>query len=124
MDEGTKLRLEREDERRRKAKEEARERGLEVLTPRAAVQLFGKSTEAVHKALHNNRVCAAFDLWFTERRTPMILLSSAIAYWGEPDAQTLDEMRENGLTLADSNVAYNVLHPRPLRSLSDRQELE
>ena len=124
MDEGTKLRLEREDERRRKAKEETRDKGLEVLTPRAAVQLFGKSAEAVHKALNNNRVWAAFELWFTERRTPMILLSSAIAYWGEPDAQALEKMRENGLTLADDNVVYNVLHPRPLWTLSDRQELE
>ena len=98
--------------------------GLEVLTPRAAAHLFGKSPEAVHKALNNNRVGTSFDMFLTERRTPMILLSSAIAYWGEPDARALHEMRQNGRTLGVENVVYNVLSPQPLTKLGAVDEID
>lgn len=117
-------RLDVERERIRKAKEWARENEFEVLAPSAAARLFGKSAEAVHKALTNDRIRAAFDLWFTDRRTPMMSLSSAIEYWGEPEERELNAMRENGLTLDVHGIVYNVLHWRPLTTLRDPEELE
>lgn len=113
-----------EAKRIKKAKVEARQKNLELLTPLATAQLFGKSPEAVRKAIRVGHLLVAVSLSFTDKHVGLIRLSSAIEHWGEPDEEALDQMRENGLTLGDINVTYNVLHPKPLHTLSEPLELE
>ena len=118
------MRLEVEAERIRQTKEEARQEDRELLTPKAAQRLFQKSAEATRKAIHAGNIEVVFDLWVTEKSVALIRLSSAVAFWGEPDPQKLEAMRENGHTLGYGTVTYNVLLPRSLLTLRDPQELE
>ena len=110
------------------AKVQAREMGFELLTPLAACRLFRKSPEAIRKAVRNGHVFAPFDLRATDKNVGLIRLDSAIDYWGSQGSndfdERLDEMRDNGLTLSVQGVGYNILHPTPLLTLRDGQELE
>ena len=112
----------REAERIRAGKDEARTLGLELLTPLAAAKLFQKSPEAIRKATRTRHM-VVFDLWFMDNKVPMFRLRSAIEDWGEPDEQLVTEMRENGLTLGVDHLCYNILHVRPLLELRDPAEM-
>ena len=101
------------------AKTEARAFDRELLTPKAAAKLFGKSPEAVRKATRLGRVEVVFDLSFSDKRVGLSRLSSAIKYWGQPDDNLLSEMRQNGHVLSISGLAYNVLSPTPLVTMRD-----
>ena len=105
------------------ARAEARRGGRELLTPLGAASLFKKSPEAVRKAASKGNVDVVFDLWATERNVALILLKSAIRYWGDPDPARLDAMREGGHVLGVDGVAYAVLHPKPLITLRDANEM-
>ena len=117
-----------EQARNHAAKEQAREMNLELLTPLAASALFEKSPEAVRKAVRNGHVFVRFNLRATEKNVDLIRLDSAIDYWGTQNSHDfemrLNEMRDNGLTLSVDGLGYNVLHPTPLLTLRDGQELE
>ena len=117
-------RYEDEAARRQATKDRARQQSHEVLTPLAAKRLFGKSAEAVRKAVRNWHVEVGFDLWVTDKNVAMIRLHSAIDYWGEPDERTLDEMRRNGLTISVDGLGYNILHPTPLTTTRLREDIE
>ena len=110
--------------RRQAAKDRARQQGHEVLTPLAAKSLFGKSPEAVRKAVRNLHVEAPFDLEASEKKVALILLNSAADYWGQPDAGAVDAMRENGQTISVDGVIYNILHPKPLLTKRIQEHLE
>ena len=101
-------------ERIRQARDEACQNGLELLTPLAARTLFSKSAEAVRKAVRIGRVHVPYTLHVTDRHVSLIDLKSAIDYWGEPDSDRLDRMRDDGQMMGISELAYNVLHPTPL----------
>ena len=99
-----------------------------MLTPRAAMDLFEKSPEAIRKAVRNGKVTAVFDLWVTDKKVSMIDLRSALNYWGDEESDLddrLDLMRENGLTFvyghSDLWLTFNVLHPVPLVKVRDGQ---
>lgn len=117
-------RYEPEAERQQAAKDRARQLGHEVLTPLAAKTLFGKSAEAVRKAVREQRVDAAFDLWVTDKSVALIVLGSAINYWGQPDSEAVERMRENGQTISVDGVGYNILHPTPLLNRRVQDHLE
>ena len=111
-------------ERQAAARAEARRAGQELLTPLGAVSLFKKSPEAVRKAASKAHVEVVFDLWATERSVSLIHLQSAVEYWGEPDPARLDAMREEGHLLAANELIYNVLHPKPLLTLRNADEMD
>ena len=113
-----------EVERERAAKREAQRFDREVLTPLAAATLFGKSSEAIRKAVRNGHVEVVFDLGATDRDVSMIRLTSAVRYWGTPDDRHVDEMRENGHVLSVSGLGYNILHPKPLLTLRNLGALD
>lgn len=81
-------------ERVQKTRKIAKLPGLEVLTPMGAASLFGKSQEAVRKAVRLEHVYAPFDLWITDRAVRMIKLVSAMDYWGTGDDFDFDERLE------------------------------
>ena len=98
---------------------------IDVLTPIAACELFGKSTEAVRRATSERLVESPVALQFGANAIPLIALDSAIAYWGGkgkrpsymPDLQLeIDRMRTCGIVFTDSWAIehYRVLHPGPL----------
>ena len=117
-------RYEDEAKRRQVAKDKARERGHEVLSPLGAKKLFGKSAEAIRKAVRNRHVEVGFDHCITDKRVALILLNSAIDYWGQPDDSVVDKMRENGQTISVDGLVYNILHPTPLVAPRRLEDLE
>ncbi len=125
----TKMFWERWDQQVKEAKAIAQEYGFEVLTPLAAVNLFNITPAAVRAARNTDKVHAPFALWITDREVELIDLQSALDYWRRhvdpPELKDqLKNMRENGHTLAVDQTVYNVLHVRPLVSLSNASELE
>ena len=111
-------------ERAQAAKDYARERGLELLTPLAACELFGKSAPTVRRAVAEDHVYAPFTLNATGKPVSLIKLESAIAYWGTPDEGLLNQMRDSGHVLSISGIGYNVLSPKPLVDLRNPKEME
>ena len=115
------------------AKVRAAAEGLEVLTPLGARSLFGKSAEAVRKAVRLGHVVAPLALWATERGVALISLESALDYWGLLDYEQLDEMRARAHNIAmpmgprgvpEDMVTYrghNVLHPSSLVTLRNSE---
>ena len=97
-----------------RGKAEARARGMELLTPNGAAALFGISDAAVRQARLRMRVDSPFTLDVSGRPADLLTLGSAVAYWREPPADTLDLMRENGLLITISGKTFNVLHTRPM----------
>ena len=124
MDKSRKLRFEIEGERIRRAKDEARQEDRELLVPKATEALFGKSPEAIRKAIQVGNLTAVFDLWVTDRPVPLVRLSEALSFWGAPDPAKLAQMRENGRSLGEGKITYNLLLPRPMLSLRDPEDLE
>ena len=97
---------------RRKA--EARAWCMELLTPNGAATLFGISDAAVRQARLRMRVDSPFTLEVGGRPADLLTLGSAVAYWREAPADTLDLMRENGLLITICGNTFNVLHTRPM----------
>ena len=110
--------IEEELERQRRAKEEAKTWGLEVLTPQAAMSLFGISASAVRQARLGGHVNCQFRFDLTERPLYLIHLGSAVEYWQDKKRddfdEVLEEMRENGHILGYGQIGYNVLHVKPI----------
>ena len=96
----------------------------DVLTPLAASVLFGKSGEAVRRAVKEKQVKSPIALMFGAKPIHLIDLDSARRYWlREPWPsyrrnleQQLTEMRCNGMTIDYSGALtrYRVLHPYAL----------
>ena len=80
--------------------------------------MFGKSREAVHKAIRLGRVHSLVDLWFANRSLRLFSLRSAMAYWGRGDDfdfdKRLGEWRSEARLLYLSGQTWNVLHPKEL----------
>jgi len=108
----------------------------DVLSPLAACVLFGKSGEAVRRAIKTGHV-ASFALEFSSKRAiHLIDLESAKAYWmrgerasylGSLSAE-IERMRFNGITISKSNArtSYRILHPFELmlsRSLAKQLDV-
>ena len=97
---------------------------IDVLTPVAACVLFGRSDEAVRRAVAEGLVHSPIALQFGVQPIRLIDLESATAYWMgtkrpsymEPFAAEVDRMRGCGITFTDSWEIdqYRVLHPFPL----------
>ena len=95
---------------------------IEVLAPLGACFLFGRSSEAVRRAVREGHVETPFSLKFSAKEIRMIDLQSAIAYWKEgpwlPYLRALDvqikEMRYNGITVRFEGMEYDILHLWPL----------
>ena len=97
---------------------------IDVLTPVAACELFGKSSEAVRRATSEGLVNSPIALQFGAQPIHMLDLRSAIAYWArgpraaymESIEAAIDRMRSCGITFTDSwgIDRYRVLHPHPL----------
>ena len=115
--------VEAELSRQRKAKEDAKKWGCEVLTPQAATALFGVSASAVRQARLGGHVYCRFTVDLTGRPLHLLHLQSAIEYWGEKKrddfADVLEDMRENGHVLGVNGIGYNVLHDKPIVRLND-----
>ena len=101
----------------------------EVLTPLGASVLFGKSGEAVRRAVENGSVQSPCALRFGERPIRLLDLESAIAFWhrSRPLEAALQDMRFKGITFAgqvqigndgpvkdDDLCMFRILHPVPL----------
>ena len=106
-----------ERDRQRKARKEARALGNEVLTPQAAMSLFGISAAAVRQARLAGHVETRLTCHVTDRPVHLLSLSSAIDYWQyrkrEDFEEVLESMRQNGHLLAVGMVLFNVLHTKP-----------
>ena len=95
---------------------------IEVLTPLGACFLFGRSGEAVRRAVREGHVETPFSLKFSAKEIRMIDLQSAIAYWAEdpwPTYRTpldvqINEMRDNRITVRFKWMEYDILHLWPL----------
>ena len=89
---------------------------IEVLAPLGACFLFGRSGEAVRRAVREGHVETPFSLKFSAKEIRMIDLQSAIAYWA--DLRSLDvqinEMRDNRITVRFGGMEYDILHLWPL----------
>jgi hypothetical protein len=115
--------VEAEFKRQRKAKEDAKKLGFEVLTPQAATTLFNISASAVRQARLGGHVYTTFTVDLTGRPLHLLHLQSAIEYWEDKKrddfADALDNMRKNGHVLGVSGIGYNVLHDKPIVRLND-----
>ena len=107
-------RYESEARRIAEAKAEAVAAGHELLTPAALSDLFDASPEAIRLARSRGRIETPFEVILTGKAVPMTLLSSGVAYWGDPDPGRLHEMRLAGTTLSIDGICYLVLHTGPL----------
>ena len=114
--------LEAEAERVRKAKTRAQQWGDEVLTPLSITKIYRISPAAVRQAIAKKKVGVRLELCASDKTVRLIDLRSALAFWGNVEQSTLNEMRENGHTLFANGVLFNVLHHRPLAVLSDSEE--
>ena len=97
-----------------RGKAEARARGMELLTPNATAALFRITPAAVRQARLRMRVYSPFSLEVAGRPADLLTLESAVAFWGEASADTLDLMRDNGLLITICSNTFNVLHTRPM----------
>ena len=112
-------------ERENQAKALAETYGLEVITPLAAVALFGISQPAIREARAKKNVKTLFTMRVTDRDVHLITLKSAKAFWirnyneerKERLEKNLTEMRDNGFTVAWRNMIFSILHAHPLFSL-------
>lgn len=111
-----------QDEER--AKEEAKKKGLELLTPRAACELFEKSPSTVRRAVADGSIYALFTMRLIARPASLIDLDSAIRNWGKAENQLLDKMRTNGRVIGIGGDTYNILSPEPLVSPYKKGERE
>ena len=88
---------------------------VEVVSPIAAVVLFGRAEPAVRKASREGHVRT--ELIFSLGNRPMseatrlIEFESAKEYWGEPYARELKSMRETPIFIEMDGCRYKVLHP-------------
>lgn len=94
---------------------------IEVLTPIAACVLFGRSGEAVRRAVREGHVRTPFSLAFTAKEVRLIDLQSAAAYWSTergiglaPWETEIAEMRRYGTVIQVHETEYAILHPYPL----------
>ena len=99
---------------REAARVEAQANDRELLTPEAAVVLFGHSPEAVRRAVHARHVRAPFLIQTPNKPTALISLSSASEYWGKPEDPSLDRMREAADILGVDGLSYAVLYASPV----------
>ena len=95
---------------------------IKVLTPLGACFLFGRSGEAVRRAVREGHVETPFSLKFSAKEIRMIDLQSAIAYWAEVPWPTyskpldvqINEMHDTGITVRFRGMEYDILHLWPL----------
>ena len=90
---------------------------IDVLTPLGACVLFGRSGEAVRRAVREGHVATPFSLSFTSKEVRMIDLKSACSYWAKglmPTREAIARMRDFGVILRFGGIEYAVLHPSPL----------
>ena len=89
---------------------------IEVLAPLGACFLFGRSSEAVRRAVREGHVETPFSLKFSAKEIRMIDLQSAIAYWADrpPSDVQINEMRDNRITVRFRGMEYDILHLWPL----------
>ena len=97
---------------------------VDVLTPIAACELFGKSSEAVRRATSEGLVNSPVALQFGVQPIHLLDLRSAIDYWArgpraaymESMEAAIDRMRGYGITFKDAWEIdhFRILHPHPL----------
>ena len=111
-----------EAERVKLARELARIFDNELLTPRAARELFGKAEQTVRQAVRLGHVHAPFDLCFSDKKVRLISLKSARDYWGRGDDfdfdERLDQWREEAHLIHVHGSPWTVLHPTLLVTVS------
>ena len=84
----------------------------EVITPLAAVVLFGRSGQAVRLASREGRVRTELVFYLERHAVRFIELESAKAYWGKHlHENELKAMQEKPIFLEFSGLRYKVLHP-------------
>lgn len=109
-----------EQDRIKKAAQDAIEKGREILTPAGAAYLFGKSFETIRKARRAEpSVAVAFPLGLENRPVHMLRLQWAKEKWAKDiKPHRLDEMRSRCHTLAVGRegwwVCYLILHDKPI----------
>ena len=117
-DPGVLAALERMEEGRETLKREAAALGRELLTTKAASELFGLSTAGVRLAVKSENVdVAAFRIEAKGRSSArdLLWLDSCVENWGDPDQAKLSSMRENPLVMSVGNQgSYVVLDTVPL----------
>ena len=109
--------------RQRKFKRDAKELGFEVITPEAAMSLFGISAPAVRQARLGGHVDVAFTLDVTGKAVHVLKLQSAAHYWHSKKRPEFDDelerMREAGHMMGVRGLPYLILHVRPIFNWSD-----
>ena len=117
--------MEVERERQRKEREKAKELGNEVLTPQAAMALFGISASAVRQARLAGHVETRLTCYVTDRPVHLLNLSSAVSYWKDKRREdfdaALESMRDTGHLLGVDMTLFNVLHIRPFVVWKDEE---
>ena len=96
----------------------------DVLTPLAACELFGKTSETVRRATAEGLVKSPIALQFGSKPIHLLDLKSAKQYWArgpraaymESIDAAVDRMRGCGITFTDEWEidGFRILHPFPL----------
>ena len=116
-----------EDQRIRAARDEAEAEGRELLTPRAAAELFGKASQTVRQAVRLQQVDAPYTLNATGKPVSLLLVDSALKFWRDVPEDFYDrltKMRAEAHTLSIYGVIWNILSLEPLASLRDPGAME
>ena len=105
----------------------------DVLSPIAASVLFGKSYEAIRRAISEGHVELPFALQFGSKAIRMIDLDSAKAYWMRSErpsymaswSSEVGKMRLNGITVfrSEAQTRYRILHPFHLMISGSQAEI-
>lgn len=77
---------------------------IEVLTPIAACALFGKSAEAVRRAVAEGHVKSRFELRFGARPIRLLDLDSAMKYWHRSSQPSLRPIEDDLATMRFNSV--------------------
>ena len=107
-------------------REQCRRDGREVLTPKAAMVLFGISDAAVRAARLHGKVKPELTIAVTDKPVHLISLDSALRFWKLPDDMqgTLARMRQYGTTAAVGPEFYNILHADKVVKLNEPRPAE
>ena len=95
------------------ARRACRESGQELLTPRAAAELFEVTAAAVRMARKHGELQPYLRMSITGKAVELTLLGTALQYWSKRPgdfASKLEAYRRNGITVVVDNAFFNILH--------------
>lgn len=94
-----------------RARREAERNGRELLSSRGILKAWGKSRQTVGMAVHDGRLPIEYRFGLGPRPLNMFQISDVVAVWRAGDADALERMRANCITLGIGSTVWNVLDP-------------